>query len=201
MVTYFHPLGVGLIAEIGLPRFDDENTVFPAHELVIRPLLENSLCAYVYQQRKSKEDPEDFEPFDLKKETFLIPEQGKFRFDTTQECIRGREYLWNAGGHKRGSIIMILEPGRVDFSQLSKNTYRPGFDATPNMGNTLSAVKRCKEERAKGHIAICFPASNGIDWMDIYAQGDAWKNILQCVEANCHEPYYYGRYEDPNDDS
>jgi hypothetical protein len=152
---------------------------------VLKPLLEKCKYAFVYGLKKD----EELYKFNS---DILIIERGKYRFNTSKECFVGHEYLWNATAWKRGSIIIVLENGTIDFADLFRNTYRPGLVNTPNSGNSLSATKRCREEAEKGNIAICLPASNGIEWMTIYAKGDLFTTIVDQAENNCQDKDYYG---------
>lgn len=186
---YFKPLTVNLTGDIR--HHYDETSSLPAHQLVIRPLLAKSTEAFVYNGRK-----DDFflhgkmnSPIKLEEIDILIKDKGKFKLDKTKECILGNEYLWNATAWKRGSIIFILKEGQINFSEIFKNTYRIGILATPNSGNNASATKKCREEAEKGNIAICLPASNGLEWMTIYAKGKLFKNIIELAEENCNEKY------------
>ncbi|MBL3547585.1 MULTISPECIES: hypothetical protein [Chryseobacterium] len=179
-------LEVNLTGEIR-HHYDEESSL-PAHNLVIKPLLEQSKSAYIFGLKK------DDELFKANSD-ILISERGKFRFDSSKECVIGHEQLWNATMWKRGSIIILLQGDEFDFSDIFKSTYRPALTLTPNMGNTVSATKRCKEERELGNIAICFPASNGIEWMTIYANDKALEEIMKQAENNCREKAYYTRKE------
>jgi hypothetical protein len=175
---YFQPLCVNLTGEIR--HHYDEKSKIPAHDLVIRPLLEKCLYAFVFGLRRESL---------LYKQNLdiLIQEKGKFKLDTSKECVNGHEHLWNATTWKRGSIIIILRDTEIDFPKLFKHTYQPGLAATPNSGNSLSATKKCKIEADKGNIAICFPASNGIEWITIYAKGQVFDNLVEQAFANCQE--------------
>ena len=192
---YFKPLNVNLTGDIR--HHYDEKSILPAHELVIRPLLNKSIGAFVYNGRK-----DDFflygkmnSPIKLDQIDILTKDMGKFKFDKTKECILGNEYLWNATTWKRGSIIFILQKGQIDFAELFRSTYRPSISATPNTGNNASATKKCREEAEKGNISICLPASNGIEWMSIYAKGYLFEEILMQALTNCNEKDYYKRKE------
>jgi len=191
---YLKPLSINLTGEVR--NFYDENSVLPAHELVIRPLFEKSVEAFVYKGRK-----DDFfsggkmnYPIKLEQEDILISDKGKFRFDRTKECITGHEYLWNATTWKRGSIVFVLEPNTVNFAEIFKNTYRPSFVENPNSGNVASATKKCKVEMEKGNIAIILSASNGMEWIYIYAKGELWEDIVLCARNNCKELNYFGEF-------
>jgi hypothetical protein len=166
---FYLPLTVNVTGDIR--HHYDERSSLPAHELVIRPLLKESIDAFVYRSTKDEfflygkmQVPIKLDEIDI-----LIKDKGKFKFDRTKECISGNEYLWNATTWKRGSIVIIVEPSKIDFQAIFENCYRPGLSATPNAGNTLSATKKCKDEAKKNNIGICFPASNGLEWMQIYA--------------------------------
>lgn len=188
---FYLPLTVNLTGDIRTNY--DESGSLPAHELVIRPLLKESIDTYVYRGAK-----EEFflygktqVPIKLEEIDILIRDKGKFKFDKTKECILGNEYLWNATTWKRGSIVMIIEPDKIDFGAIFKNCYRPGLLATPNSGNTLSATKKCKQEMAKNNIGICFPASNGLEWMQIYASPDLTSELLNMAKKYCREKDNY----------
>lgn len=179
---FFQPLSVSLTQELSFHH--DENSYLPAHSLVIKPLLQKSAAAYVYGIKKE----DDLFKFHS---DILISERGKFRIDTSKECLLGHETLWNVTAWKRGSIIILLKGDDFDFSDIFKHTYRPSLTLTPNMGNTVAATKKCKEERELGNIAVCLPASNGIEWMTIYANDKAFEKIMQQAENNCQEKDYY----------
>ncbi|MBC9909928.1 hypothetical protein [Chitinophaga varians] len=182
--AYFRPLSVEFIPPGALYHDYEETEPMPGHETVIRPLLENCLYALVFGIKK------DSELYKANAD-ILISDKGKFRLDTSKDCLTGHAYLWNARTWTRGSIIIVLKPDAVDFNDLFPHTYRPSFNDTPNSGNTLSAVKKCGEEAEAGNIAICFSASNGTEWISIYAKGQAWDDILTAGEKHCHQKDYY----------
>jgi len=180
----FYPLSVRLIdpkVRRTLSVEERETGVFPAHENVIRPLLKCATEAYIYQGRK-----EPFflygkmqVPIDLSQEEILTKEKGKYRFDLTRECISGHEYLWGAIAWKRGSIVVILQPGTLDFGNILRHTFDPGLIENPNTWNNPAAAKLCKTVMEHGNIACIFSASNGIENMFIYARGEAWEDVIE----------------------
>lgn len=116
----------------------------------------------------------------------LIKDKGKYKLDRAKECISGHEYLWNAATWKRGSIVLILNKD-FDFREIFRDCYHPGLAATPNSGNSPGAVKKCKEESEKGKIGICFPASNGIEWVQIYTDEKHRDNLYELACQLCRE--------------
>lgn len=173
---FFKPLMVDLTGKIGCHY--DVDSVLTVHNLVIKPLLEKSSFSYVYGLKK------DDELVKLNSD-ILINEKGKYKIDISKECIIGHEKLWNAIRWERGSIIIVIEKDKINFSEIFKNTFYSGLLNTPNSGNTISAIKKCKEEAEKDNIAICFSASNGIEWMQIYAKDNTFEEILKIARSNC----------------
>ena len=180
---FYLPLSVSL-TPFDIRHYYDVNSSLPAHDFVIRKLLANCKDAYVYGLKKESE-------LFINNANILINDRGKYKFDISQECVKGHEYLWNVTGWKRGSIVIIIDENKFDFQTVFKNCYRPALSATPNTGNTLSATKKCKEEATKNNIAICFPASNGLEWMQIYATPEMTEQLLREAKIFCKEKDYY----------
>jgi hypothetical protein len=182
---YYTPIQVTLIEnkyqvdeKTKLLSFYDKNKKFPAHNLVIKPLLERCIYCNFYG---IKNDSEIYR----KNKEILIKEKGKYKLDTTKECIEGYEYLWNTYSGERGSIIIILKNDLKNFNEILKHTYNPSYDHTPNMGNTLAAVKKCKEEVENGNIAVCITRNNGIEFMQIYSKKETTIELFKIAEKNC----------------
>jgi hypothetical protein len=180
--NYYEPIIVKLIED---SYNYDKKGKLPAHDLVIRPLLENCMYCYVYEL---KNDDELY----INNKDILIKEKGKYKFDTTKECIAGHEYLWNATGGKRGTIIIILENNLGIFDKILKHTFIDiGWDIpvvdNPNAGNSISAVKKCKEEMKKGNIGICITRNNGLENMFIYIEQKYKDELLKMVMDNCNK--------------
>jgi len=177
-VNYYLPLSIKLTSS-DIRHHYDEQAELPAHEKVIRPMLSNCIEAFIY----GLSDKSDLYKLNA---DILIKDKGKYKLDRNKECITGHEYLWNATTWKRGSIALILNKD-FDFTDIFKNCYRPGLVATPNSGNSLSAVKKCKEESEKANIGICFSASNGIEWIQIYTDETHRDNLCELAYQHCLE--------------
>lgn len=175
---YFKPFFVKIA---GRARDDDHTS---AHEQVIAPLLQNALAAYVYNGRKdsivgafgSVEHPLNLSDF-----SFLVRERGKFRFDLARECVKGAEIFWNACSFRRGSVVVLFD-GEFDLAPILRRCVEISIDETPNMGNTPSATKLAKRAMSEGWIAVLFSASNGIEWIDIYAPKAVRDKILKLAD-------------------
>jgi hypothetical protein len=81
---------------------------------------------------------------------------------------------------------MVLE-GDFDFKEIFRHCYRPGIAENPNTGNSPSATKKCKDEANKGNIGVCFPASNGIEWIQIYTDIDNRDRLWELAYEHCME--------------
>ena len=155
----------------------------PAHDLIIKPLLDNCIYCYVF----GISDDSDLY---LNNKNILIKDKGKHKIDTSKECIKGHEYLWNVTGGKRGSIIIVLENNLDLLNKLLKHTFIdiecdiPLMD-NPNSWNTISAIKKCKEEMDNGNIAICLTRNNGLEVMFIYIEEKCKENIIKSIMEKC----------------
>ena len=56
------------------------------------------------------------------------------------------------------------------------------IDETPNIGNSPAATKLAKRSMSEGWIAVLFSASNGKEWMDIYAPDAVRDKILKLAD-------------------
>ena len=165
----------------GRARDDDRTS---AHDQIIAPLLQNALAAYVYNGREdsiigafgSVEHPLNLSDF-----SFLVRERGKFRLDLAHECINGAEIFWNACSFRRGSVVVLLD-GEFDLAPILRRCAEISIDKTPNMGNSPAATKLAKRAMSEGRIAVLFSASNGIEWMDIYAPEAVQDEILKLAD-------------------
>ena len=171
-MEYFKPFFVKIV---GRARDNDHTS---SHEQTIAPLLQNALAAYVYNGRK---DGSVEHPLNLSEFSFLVRERGKFRLDLSRECVNGAEIFWNACSFRRGSVIILLE-GEFDLAPILRRCAEISIDETPNMGNSPAATKLTKRAMSEGRIAVLFSASNGIEWMDIYAPEAVQAKILKLAD-------------------
>jgi hypothetical protein len=146
----------------------EENHTFPEHDLVIRPLLENCIYSYIYVPK------ENIGTYSNNKD-ILIREKGKYRLDLSKECIKGHERLWNCydydnDHHNYCSIIIIMKSDFNLFDKIFENTFNPSVMGTPNTGNSISALKKCKEEMEKGNFGICISWCCNLSYMLIYTK-------------------------------
>ncbi|MHA7098799.1 hypothetical protein [Priestia aryabhattai] len=153
----------------------EENEALPAHELILRPLL---LCAkecYVYGLKK---DTELFQQC----ADILSPNHNKYKLDLNQEVIKGYEQLWNATGWQRGSILIFLELEKLKKLNIFTSCYNPSIFENPNSGESAATIRFCKDVVTKEKlVGFCFSASNGIEYMKVYAENGTLKELYECA--------------------
>ncbi|TGK04020.1 hypothetical protein EHO59_10920 [Leptospira semungkisensis] len=138
----------------------DEKSKMPCHDAILRPIVESAIKIIVYGIDVSSELYQLASPI-------LIKSKGKFEIDLSKEVIDGFEYLWNAHSWKRGSILIVL-PNNFNFESILEKCHSIGIFTNPNTGNSISAIKSAKKEVENDNISVLLPASNGIEWMQVY---------------------------------
>ena len=123
-----------------------------AHDQIIAPLLQNALAAYVYNGRKDS----------------IVG-----AFGSVEHPLNLSEFSFLV--RERGKF-------RLDLSRECVNGAEISIDETPNMGNSPAATKLAKRAMSDGQIAVLFSASNGIEWMDIYAPEAVQAKILKLAD-------------------
>ena len=151
----------------------DEKSKMECHDLILRPLIQAAKKVYIYGLKEGSEIYEIALPI-------LIKSKGKYEIDLSKEVISEHEYLWNSHGWKRGSILIIL-PNSFDFNTIIENCHSTGIFYNPNTGNTLSAIKKAKKEVENNNISVILPASNGIEWMQVYYDKEKSKDLFKLI--------------------
>lgn len=163
-----------------------ESTPLSACQTVLQPLLAAATSAYVYRGRKGR-----FflygkwnEPLCLDGIPFLKKEKGKYKIEVEKAKFEGYECFWNAQAFKRGSIAIAL-PGNFNIAALFCHMYAPNLMGNPNSGNTLSAVKQCKQAMLQNGLGVLLPASNGMEYLSIYAPPKRRDALLAAAQKEC----------------
>lgn len=153
----------------------EENEVLPAHDLILRPLLSCATECYVYGLKK---DTELFH----RSADILSYTCNKHKLDVNKEVLKGYEQLWNSTGWQRGSILIFLEPEKLKELNIFTSCYDPSISENPNSGESAAAIKFCKSIINKEKVVgLCFSASNGIEWMKVYADKHILKELYECA--------------------
>jgi len=170
--------------------FDDyeENTVLPAHDLILQPLFFEAKECYIYGLKK------DTDLFN--KCTDVIDwSHNKYKLNLRKEVIKGYESLWNATGWRRGSIVVFIDLEEFMNLNIFSFCYDPSIWENPNSGESMAAIRFCKRKVEKDKvIGLCFSASNGIQYMKLYATEDILKSLYDKAvneSLNSNEDFLY----------
>jgi len=151
----------------------------PPHPLVVAPLIKASVEICVHQKRG------------LEIEVPIPPHRkvgSHLLLDSSEELLRGWEAFWNSGWWKRGSITLKLDRGKVDWAELFSWTEYGGVWSSTHQirkGTPAGAIAYC-EKNARGDIAVvCFSASNGIEWLDLWFDEEVAEMMEDLAQRNC----------------
>ncbi len=107
--------------------------------------------------------------------------RGQYQLDQAQELVRGWEGFWNAGAWRRGAITLRINRESINWEDLFQWTEYGGVWSSRNQikkGTPTTAISYCDTNANAEIIVVSLSASNGIQWMDI------WADISQCVELD-----------------
>lgn len=137
---------------------------FPAHREVLEPLLEAANEGWVYGLNPSRK------PYQEASE-FLKKEKGKYRVLLGGNLIDGYEYFWNATGWERGTVLLLLPRNKIDIKRVFSHCKSVSVMTNFMAGHTPAAIRYARSKVVSSDmIACCFSASNGFEWMDIFAK-------------------------------
>ena len=137
----------------------------PAHDAVLSPLLAHAEECRVYGV------PRKSELAGLLKQ-IGEPRDGAWHLDISREIVRNYESLWNAQCEHRG-IVIVSRPPLGETQKVFDYCGNPdvwGGRAQLREGNAAAAVSHCCEVVKSGDaIAFLIPGSNGLEWIDVFA--------------------------------
>ena len=154
---------------------------FPAHPLIIEPLIRASIEICVHQRRGCEiEVP--------------IPPHQKLRshlvLDRSVELVRGWEAFWNSGGGKRGGITLKIDHERVDWAKLFSWTEYGGVWSSTHqiLKGTPAGAVSYSNKNARGEFELaCFSASNGIQWLDLWFDEEVAGRMDLLAQESCRQ--------------
>jgi hypothetical protein len=155
---------------------EDARQRFQLHDIVISKILSIASTCRIYYSNKSILSSIEKGVLSVKKKFVEL--------DKDVGMSRGNEYIWNISGGVRGTIVVSIPVKKLTaaFENILVNANAPIVWSSRNQlikGHTRSAIRfavKCTEE---DKVALCFPASNGIEWMDIFAPGDFLMQLLK----------------------
>ena len=159
----------------------------PGFTNVIRPLLAAASEAFAWPP-KSKRDPVAYPP------EILIPERGRYRLDLSRDAIAGNESFWHATAGRRGSIAIRLPLLPADMVQIFRHCSRlPGCDEPAvlssryqlSKSDSPGAIRYCDDVIDGDEYAFLFSATNGIEYMSVFARAEELEKLYQLAAEEC----------------
>jgi len=144
------------------PAFQDAEERLPPHRLVVEPLVEVAVEIRVHPANKC--------------ELPMPPHTRRGRslwLDPSAEIVKGWELFWNSGGWKRGAITLKVPVNEVDWDGVFSWTEYGGVWSSRHQilkGSPSAAVSYADRNGTGDHVVGCFSASNGIEWLDVWAE-------------------------------
>lgn len=167
----------------------DVNSSLPVHERVLRPLIQQSAECRVYGLKKKAEIYSAITAI-ISKETraFLC-------LDITKEILHGYEKLWNVRFRGRGTILLVLKPPMALSQEVFVHCSAPDVMSSMTQlckAHTASAIRDAIQLQNSGSLCICFPANNGIEWIDIFAPMSELLRLFDIAQEVGGEPRDFG---------
>ena len=162
------------------PISADEPLRIPPHRLIVEPLVAVSDEICVFQNPTYAIEV----PMPPHKEL----KRGRYQLDQTQELVRGWERFWNAGRWRRGAITFRLNRESINWNDLFLWMEYGGVWASRNQikkGTPTSAISYCDSNAVNSTVVLSLSASNGIQWMDVWADASACVELNELARATC----------------
>jgi len=139
----------------------DEAKPLRCHRTILRPLLEHCSECYVYGVKKRS-------TMDRLLSGISHPAKGKHQLQLGIDVITGREFLWNATGWQRGSILIIGRLPKSVLKQVFSASYQVGVTEHFRSGHSAAAITFARQSTLNtDQLAFLLPASNGVEWLTI----------------------------------
>lgn len=161
-------------------RSDYEALRIPPHRLVIEPLVAVAQEITVFQSPQYSID------VPIPPSTNEI--KGRYVLDLKQELVRGWERFWNVGVWRRGAVVIRLEHGAANWAEVFNWTEYGGVWSSRNQirkGTPSSAINYCDANAVGSSMTVSLSASNGIQWMDVWADSKICEALDGLAQANC----------------
>jgi len=141
-----------------------EDAKLPAHKKVLRPLLAAATECWVYDI-KPKSDVV------RAAKGLLEQDQGRHRVRLDGDPITGHELFWNAHSGRRGTIVILMPRTRFDAESIFRGGHGAFVFENFLTAHTPAAIRFARQRVAAADlVAVCLPATNGMEWMDIFVK-------------------------------
>lgn len=153
--------------------FPPKNKPIPLHDRVIRPILRHATECRLYGLDYDRK-------FLMSVSQIVEKSGGSWQLRLDREVIKGYEHLWNDYCMTSG-IAVVTTLTDEQLGEIFSHTSKPGLWSTRNMlseGSSRAAVNFCfKAAASSENVAMLFPGSNGIEWMDVFVHPDRLNSV------------------------
>lgn len=166
---------------------------FPAHRLVLEPLIHVASAIWVHGMPSGDNAP----PLPPVRQRVA---SGVFVLAHEQDVLRGWEWFWNADSWHRGSISIAVDVGAVDWAEVLRWTQYEGIPSKNLLRKSSpSAALTYADRTARGVVAVVtFTASNGLQWAAVWADEVQCEALDALAQATCRRFVRWvehGKYE------
>ena len=135
-------------------------------EATLRPMLNAASDVFIYNGLKADSPLLNSDSF----HAVAIKHRGKYQLRLDSELIDGFESLWLATGWGRGSAVFLIPAESFLTASLLAGWGSMGITWNYRVAHNTGAVTFAKKQvEQHGCVAVCLPASNGIEWADLFA--------------------------------
>lgn len=139
-------------------------------------LLSHSRAVYLYKGATDS-TTRQWRELDLAQYPFLLPYKGKYQVDLAQKGIASAEELWTSTAWSRGSVAFLLTD-KSELSHLVAKAFAAHELSNPRAGQSPGAYRLAQQEAANGRMVALFSASNGVEWLDLYAPDEVLESLM-----------------------
>ncbi|MBN2023616.1 MAG: hypothetical protein JW809_12595 [Pirellulales bacterium] len=173
------------------PHGVDTRKRLPPHRLVIEPLIAQTHEMRIYGWDNTSVLCDEVLSLGKRK-------RGHIEADLSREVVKGHERFWNTGTWERGAIVLATAVTEEDIGSLFYWCSGPHVWSSLHQmrkGTPMSAIRYAQAVAAAGSTAFCFSASNGIEWMDVFADDIALGHLFAIAQERCRP---FKRYVEHN---
>lgn len=176
--------GVGTFFVVACPRAlmaGQPRERLPAHRLVVEPLVAAATEIHVYAAGGER-------PLEALLLTLAVRHSRHFEIAPSPTLVRDHPELWNAKAWQLGAVVMATKIDDESLTGIFRYCQGPEVWASRRQllkGSPDSAIRTCERFAQQGLRAVLFGASNGIEWLNLFAPLRDAGHCHDLAEANC----------------
>jgi hypothetical protein len=153
----------------------------PPHHLVIEPLVSYAKEIRIYSPDEQSLLYDEVISMGRKERRHVV-------VDLSHDVVRGHERVWNAGSWERGAIVIATVVPRELLAGIFHWCAGPSVFSSMHQvrkGSPAGAITFAQKATHLGQLSFLFSASNGIQWMDIFAAPAEVEELFELALRSC----------------